>query len=187
MARYKRGWTAIHQQVFKLRIIDGLTPKEISEKTGIATQRLSDMMRTKLFLEHEDTTVGSAVEKARKLLESKLLRAVDKIVHIMENGKPEERLRYDAAKEILYQCGMKPVEVIETRGRTYTPEEIKSSLDVVKEIQGIEEKMSTQGSGFLIKEDTVDSSLPSAPVPTYVAEIPIDDMVTVKEEVPVGV
>jgi hypothetical protein len=158
--RYKRGWTAVHQQVFKLRIIDGLTPKEISEKTGIPTTRLTDMMRTKLFLEHEDTTVGSAVEKARKLLESKLLRAVDKIVHIMENGKPEERLRYDAAKEILYQCGMKPVEVIETRGRQYTPEEIESSLKVMKEIQGIEEKLSTQGSGFLIKTDAEPFSPP---------------------------
>ena len=156
--RYKRGWSAVHQQVFKYRIIDGLTTSQISEKTGIPSQRLNDMMRTKLFLEHEDTTVGSAVEKARKLLESKLLRAVDKIVHIMEDGKPEERLRYDAAKEILYQCGMKPVEVIETRGRQYTPEEIKSSLEVMKEIQGIEEKLSTLGSGFLIKRDAEPSS-----------------------------
>jgi hypothetical protein len=172
--RYKRGWTAIHQQVFKLRMIDGLAPREISEKTGIPIQRLNDMMRTKLFLEHEDTAIGTAVEKARTLLENKLIRAANKIVEIMERGKPEERLRYDAAKEILYQCGMKPVEVIETRGRTYTPEEIKSSLGVVKEIKEIEEKLSTQGSGFLIKRDDADasSSLPPSQL-TQPEEIPL--------------
>lgn len=167
MGRYKRGWSAVHQQVFNLRVIQGLATREISEKTGIPAGRLHDMMRTKLFLEHEDTTIGSAVEKARALFESKLLRAVDKIVHIMDNGKPEERLRYDAAKEILYQCGMKPVEVIETRGRVYSPEEVQSSLNVVKEIQAIEEKLSTHGSGFLVthKPDTQDVDASSvAPV-----------------------
>jgi hypothetical protein len=58
---------------------------------------------------------------------------------------------------------MKPVEVIETRGRQYTPEEIESSLKVMKEIQGIEEKLSTQGSGFLIKRDAEPSSTLSVP------------------------
>ena len=161
--KFERGWSAVHQQVFKMRIIDGLPPREIAEKSGIPINRIRDIMRTKSFLQHEDTTVGSAVEKARALLESKLLRAVDKIVYIMDKGKPEERLRYDAAKEILYQCGMKPVEVIETRGREYTPEEINSSLVVIKEVQAIEEKLSTLGSGFLIKRDAEPSSLPVSP------------------------
>ena len=173
--RYERGWSAVHQQVFKMRIIDGLPPREIAEKSGIPISRIRDIMRTKSFIQHEDTTVGTAVEKARKLLEAKLLRAVDKIVQIMEKGKPEERLRYDAAKEILYQCGMKPVEVIETRGRQYTPEEVKSSLDVIKEVQEIEEKLSTQGSGFLIKRDA-EPSISTAPV------IPDDATLTLPQD-----
>jgi hypothetical protein len=164
--RYERGWSAVHQQVFKLRMIDGLAPREIAEKSGIPISRIRDILRTKKFIEHEDSTVGSAVEKARKLLENKLLRAVNKIVHIMDNGKPADRLRFDAAKEILYQCGMKPVEVIENRGRDYTPEELQSSLLVIKEVKEIEEKLSTQGSGFLLKRDA-ETPL-SAPVTTDV-------------------
>jgi predicted DNA-binding protein YlxM (UPF0122 family) len=170
MGKYQRGWSAKHQEVFKLRMLDGLPTREIAEKTGLSTSKVNDIMRTKAFLTHEEDTVSNAVEKARKLLENKLLKAVDKIVHIMEFGKPEERLRYDAAKEILYQCGMKPVEVIETRGRQYTPEEIKSSLEVMKEIQNIEEKLSTQGSGFLIKRDAE----PSSPISLITNPCPTD-------------
>lgn len=87
----------------------------------------------------------------------------------MKHGEPDERLRFDAAKEVLYQCGMKPVEVVENRNRDYTPEEIQSSLIVLKEVKEIEEKLSTQGSEFLLKKED-DLSSPSAPVQASNAE-----------------
>lgn len=160
--RYARGWSAQHQEVFQLSL-KGLTTAEIVEKTKLPYDKVRNIMRTNKFKEHEVKCTEGAVAAARKLLEERLIEAATQILRIMRTGKPDERLKYDAAKEILYQCGMKPVEVIETRGRDYTPEEIQSSLNVVKEIQTIEEKLSTQGSGFLIKRDEEPTS-PLAPV-----------------------
>ena len=152
MGREQRGWTELHQHVFKLNM-SGLPPRDIAAKTGINIKKVYDIMRTKKFQAHEEKLVGTAVEKARKMFEHRLEMAVNKIIDIMRKGKPDERLKFDAAKEVLYQCGMKPVEVVETRTRQYTPEEIQSSLTVIREVQAIEEKLSTQGSGFLIKRD----------------------------------
>lgn len=162
--RYKKGWSAVHQMVFKL-YTEGYTPAEIVKKTNFGMDKVRNIIRTDKFQEHHDKVVTNSVETARKMLESKLTEAAGQIVRIMKHGKPEDRLRFDAAKEVLYQCGMKPVEVVETRNRDYTPEEIQSSLLVLKEVKEIEEKLSTQGSEFLLtKEDDISS--PSAPVQT---------------------
>jgi hypothetical protein len=177
--RYKRGWTEQHQQVFKLNM-SGLPPREIAEKTGIPIARIYEIMRTKKFVKHEEQIVGTAVEKVRHMLEGRLEMAANKIVEIMKSGKPEERLRFDAAKEILYQCGMKPVEVVETRTRAYTPEEIKSSLAVIKEVKEIEATLSTQGSGFLIKQDESEA-------PPTLAPVTADIATPATEEVPLSV
>jgi hypothetical protein len=167
VSRYKKGWSAAHQQVFKL-YIEGLTPAEIVEKTKFGIDKVRNIIRTDKFQEHHDTVITNSVESARKLLESRLVEAAGMITRIMRQGKPEERLKFDAAKEVLYQCGMKPVEVVENRTRQYTPEEIQSSLTVMKEVQAIEEKLSTQGSGFLIKRDAEPSEpIVAAPVTAY--------------------
>lgn len=166
--RYKKGWSAAHQQVFKL-YTQGCLPAEIVEKTGFGIDKVRNIIRTDKFQEHHDAVVKNSLETAKKALEERLVEAAGQIIRIMKNGKPDERLKFDAAKEILYQCGMKPVEVVETRTRDYTPEEITSSLGVMKEIEKIEEKLSTQGSVFLIKRDE-EPSVP-APVTTDTAEL----------------
>jgi hypothetical protein len=106
-----------------------------------------------------------ATEKARKLFEDKAVEAAQKIISISQQGKPEERLQFDASKEILYQVGVKPIEVIETRKREYTPEEIESALEVTREIEAIADRLGKSKSQFLLEETT--ASLP-APVPTSV-------------------
>jgi hypothetical protein len=155
--RYRKGWSKDHQKIFRL-YVGGLTPAEIVKETGFDLLKVRYIIATDRFHELHEQVITNSVGEARKLLESKLVEAATKILRIMRQGKPDERLQYDAAKEVLYQCGMKPVEVIEARGRTYTPEEIQSSLSTAKEIQAIEEKLSTQGSGFLIKRDAEPSS-----------------------------
>lgn len=179
--RYKKGWSAAHQAVFKL-YIEGFKPAEIVEKTKLGMDRVRNIIRTDKFQEHHDKVVTNSVETARKLLESRLVEAAGMISRIMRQGKPDERLKFDAAKEILYQCGMKPVEVIETRGREYTPEEIQSSLTVIKEVQAIEEKLSTQGSGFLIKRDAE----PSLSAPVNATPITKEEVLKVEEVAQVG-
>lgn len=149
--RYKKNWSKEHQEVFKL-YTEGMVQREIVKATGLSKDRVRNIVDSDQFREYKETAIKYSVENARKALEAKLSDAVGAIVRIMKTGKPEERLKFDAAKEILYQCGMKPVEVVETRTRQYTPEELQSSLAVVKEIQTIEEKLAAAESNFVIKE-----------------------------------
>jgi hypothetical protein len=155
--RYKKGWSKDHQAIFKL-YIEGYSPAEIVEKTKLELSKVRAIIGSDKFHQNHDKVITNSLETAKKALQDRLVEAAGRIIMLMRQGKPDERIQFDAAKEILYQCGMKPVEVIETRGRQYTPEEIESSLKVMKEIQGIEEKLSTQGSGFLIKRDAEPSS-----------------------------
>ena len=151
MGRYIKGWSKDHQAVFKL-YTHGVKPKDIVTELGFGIDKVRNIIAQTNFQEKHTAVIGHSVETARKYLSDKLVVAAAKIVQIMESGKPEERLKFDAAKEILYQCGMKPVEVVETRTRQYTPEELQSSLAVVKEIQTIEEKLAAAESKFVIKE-----------------------------------
>jgi hypothetical protein len=151
--RYRRGWSKEHQQVFKLYLMGHNVP-EIAQRTGFDIIKISNMVRTKKFKEHHDTVEKGSVERARQMFEERLLEAASAIVKIMNVGKPDDRIRFDAAKEVLYQCGMKPVEVVETRTRQYTPEEAASALAVVKEIQTIEEKLSAGGSRFIVEKES---------------------------------
>ncbi len=155
MARYKRNWSADHQRVFELYSV-GVLPRDIMKKVGFCERKVRYIIRSKAFQERYNVVVTNAVGTARKALESKLCQAADVIVNIMLRGKPDERLKFDAAKEILYQCGMKPVEVVETRTRQYTPEEIQSSLTVIKEIENIEKKLSSESSKFLVQQDATE-------------------------------
>ena len=161
--RYKKGWSATHQKVFVM-YTQGILPKDIAPKVGCGIDKIRNIIHSVKFQEKHASIETDCVNRARKHFEQKLMEAAGKVVRIMQNGKPEARLQFDAAKEILYQCGMKPVEVIETRGREYTPEEIQSSLTVIKEVQEIEERLSTRGSDFLLKNDGTEEPSLSAPV-----------------------
>ena len=172
MSRYVRGWSAEHQKVY-LMYSEGKDIQQIDEKLQIGKERIRTIIRSKQFQTYHKRSEKCAVETARKVFESRLIEAAGKIIRLMQKGKMHEKLQFDAAKEILYQCGMKPADVIETRTRQYTPEEAASALKVVKEIQSIEENLATQGSGFLIKREMVISE-DSAPVETGTAESTLD-------------
>lgn len=172
MGRYTKSWSKVHQDIFKLYVA-GIKPSEIAEKTGYSLDKVRNIIRTDKFQTHHDAVITSSVDAARKLFESRLIEAARQITTLMKIGKPEERLRFDAAKEVLYQCGMKPVEVVETRTRQYTPEEIESSLTVVKEIESIEHKLAKEVSPFLLKPEDEPSATTQATEP-------------IKEEIPVA-
>lgn len=163
MGRYKKGWTAEHQEVLK-QDLAGKTQREITEDLGLKQYRVNQIQRSQKYKLNREKAIEGGVSVARKVLEHKLVAAANKIISVMESGKPEDRLRFDAAKEILYQCGMKPVEVVETRTRQYTPEELASTLQTVKEIQTIEGTLAIAGSAFLVKKTPEELTVDPTPV-----------------------
>lgn len=185
MARYKKGWSKEHQEIFKLHL-SGMVPKDIASRLGTTPMRVYSLMRADKFQKKEGIIIEKATEKARQLLESRLVEAAQKVVKIMKSGKAEQKIQFDAAKEILYQCGLKPVEVVETRTRQYTPEEAASALAVVKEIQTIEETLSRAGSNFIVEK----SDEESYPVPVKagtadVVSVDTSELVSDQSQTPV--
>jgi hypothetical protein len=162
------GFPKKYRKILKL-YIEGNSAKDIASTLKMDYTHTTKILRMPAFQAATVKVHEGAVNAARSIFEQNAVDAARKIVKIANSGKPDNRVQLDASKEILYQCGMKPVEVIETRGREYTPEEVQSSLTVIKEIEQIEEKLATQGSGFLLKQQPDEPSIP-APVKTDVVE-----------------
>jgi hypothetical protein len=167
----EKGFPIRYKRILKL-VEEGKTPKEVADQLKMDYTWVCKILKKPAFIAATASIYANAAEAARAIFEKSAVDAAAKIVNISKSGKPDSRVQLDAAKEILYQIGLKPVEVIETRGRDYTPEEIQSSLTVMKEVQAIEEKLSTLGSGFLVQSDT-DDTVPSlsAPVNAGKAEV----------------
>ena len=102
------------------------------------------------FLEHR----RNSLDAAQSHLKEHVLEAAEKICTLARDGKGHQRLQFDAAKEILYMVGLKPVEIVETRSREYTPEEIQSSLAVTREIEQINDRLTKTSSRFVITKRT---------------------------------
>lgn len=171
------GLPVRYKRILKL-VEQGKTVDEIAEDPHVNMKRdwVARVVKKPAFIAATVKLHKTATDAARAIFEKNAVDAATKIVRISRTGKADARVQLDAAKEILYQIGLKPIEVIETRGREYTPEEIQSSLGVIKEVQAIEEKLSTQGSVFLVDtiKDATSSTL--APVNAGVAT-PTEELV----------
>jgi hypothetical protein len=75
------------------------------------------------------------LSKARKILNDSVPLAIRTFKKVLRSGTPADRVRFEAAKEILHMTGFKPVEVVENRDRFYTPEELNSMLKTIQEIE----------------------------------------------------
>lgn len=169
--RYQKGWSKEHQMVFR-EYTAGESARSIAEKAKISINRVYNILSQKQFKEHHAKIVENSVESTRKALQEKLFEAAGQIIRIMRSGKPDDRIRFDAAKEILYQCGLKPVEVVENRTRLYTPEEIQSSLSTIKEIQTLEGTLSLEGHKFVVEHTTEQPAIEDTGVPSE--ETPVE-------------
>ena len=153
--RYKKGvWSGRNQKILTL-VLKGYTYEQICKEVGLKDpSSICEIVNKDEFQRRKKDLQDSGHEKAREMFTQHATQAVEKILGIMQRGKAEERLQFDAAKEVLYQIGLKPVEVIETRGRDYTPQEVQSALIVMKETEEIADRLSSKASKFLVKKET---------------------------------
>jgi len=151
MARYKKGeWSGKKQKILILEM-KGQTNDEIAKQVGYKFgQSVSKVILSEEYQRRRAELELRVVDEARKVLEKHAIEAVHKVVKIMRKGDPNERLQYDAAKEILHQVGCKPIERIETTTRPYTPEEIASANEVVKETEKLADRLSKRGTKYII-------------------------------------
>jgi len=130
----------------------GTSVKDMAEKLHMHPKHVYTMLKKPEFVEKKDKFEESVIEAARKRFAEHLMQAVEKIIKIAKRGKPTDRIQLDASKEVLYQVGLKPVEVIETRKREYTPEEIQSAAKVAHEVERIADRLSGTRGRFVLKQ-----------------------------------
>lgn len=145
----KSKWKHTYAKILSMAE-QGLPTKKIAHELKISRATVWRVMRKTAFTEKLTEREKDVIEKARKLFELKALKAAQKICSLAEHGTPKQRLQFEAAKEVLYQIGMKPVEVVETRKRDYTVEEVQSALEVAKEVEAVSERLADKNTDFLL-------------------------------------
>ncbi len=110
----------------------------------------------------------NAMERARAKINAAAFEAATTMVKLIKKPRKgqaiipvqEKRILLEAAKDILDRAGLKPVEVIETRERVYTPEEVKSALNTIRELEHVVKRLDNTGNNFVLGaiEDVVSRS-----------------------------
>lgn len=169
MARpYGGDWKPSYTKVLILAK-RGYSVDSIAKRVGLHPCTVSEITHRPDFIAKREKFDEDAIEAAKELFVQNAKKAAQKITKILKKGTADQRLQFDAAKEILYQVGLKPTEVIETRQREYTAEELASALLVSKELEDISNRLTSGKSQYLV-ESLAEPPL-SAPVP---AMLPTD-------------
>jgi len=163
MAKYtKKEWKPEYQKIL-IYAEQGVPVKEIAEKVGMHPRYVYDVMKKDAFLAKQQEFEGKIIDKARKVFEEHAVTAAKKIVKIAKGGKSEDRIQLDASKEVLYQVGMKPVEVIETRQREYTPEELASMSKTALEVEEITNRLAVRDSSYVLTDERSETRTDAEP------------------------
>jgi hypothetical protein len=145
----KQGFPIRWKKILVL-VEQGYKPQEIASKLSMDSDWVYKVLKTPTFIAATVKLHEKAIDAARAIFEKNAVVAANKIAKIANRGKPEDRVQLDAAKEILYQIGLKPVEVIETRQREYTPQEIESAAKVTGEVESILDRLESKQSSFVL-------------------------------------
>lgn len=103
-------------------------------------------------IEKRATSLVSLTQEARDILTKAAPEAANKMVVLSKTGTKEDKVQFDAAKDILDRAGLKPVEVIEARERIYSPAEIAKAQGTLLETEAIIMRLKTRSSPFIIRD-----------------------------------
>lgn len=112
---------------------------------------LTKRIQERTFSKLAETESDKGVDKAREYLKKHAFRAAKKVAGVMRKGTPQDRIRFDAAKDILERVGIKPAQIIETHERVYDPKEVQSASETLIELETHLARLSNNGSPYVLK------------------------------------
>lgn len=155
-----KNWKPKHAEILCM-IYEGMPTTEIAESMGVSLNTIqrvthSDLFKQKLGLLQKRAeikitshiTIGSAVDDARKLFSEKALEIAQTMLTLAQNGGTS-KIQYMACKDILDRAGLKPIEIVETRDRVFSPAEVVHAKAVLDEAQAVITRLRTQPSPFI--------------------------------------
>lgn len=167
----ERNWRPEYT-VILLETHRGAPLLEIAQKVRMAPQSVTAVRNSTYFLNKlaalqtkviekvtEKRAVQLTTDKARDVITKAAFTAARKMVIISKRGTPDQRVQYDACKDILDRAGLRPIEVIETRERVYSPEEMAHARTILKESEEIMARLNNHASPFVLRDaSTVDTA-----------------------------
>lgn len=157
----KDNWSKKKEKILILHL-KGRKLSEIAKETGLnSLGHISDIINSDEFKKRKTVYTKTAVEKVQERFGEYAEKAGRKLIDLAEKGTNKDRIKFEAVKEILHQIGCKPVNVVETRKRDYSPEEIQSAMVVMREIESISKRLATRKSKFILKKDEEVHKLPT--------------------------
>lgn len=152
----------------------GAEPAEIAKELRLSTSLVYKVRNSTFFVQKlaglqtkviervtEKRSEMLATDKARAILTKASLFAAKKVIKLAKEGLGKDRLQFDACKDIMDRAGLKPIEILETRERVYSPEEVAHAKAILVETQEIVERFSNKRSPYIIR-DSVSKKLPSS-------------------------
>lgn len=164
--KLEKNWKPFHTTILK-ETAKGTTVKDISKKIDMSISTVTLVRRSKIFQDKllkynmknnsspkKEMTgyINKVQEDARSELYKKALVAAKTITKLMKSGTSHDRIKFDAAKEILHQCGIKPIEVVEHRERQYPPEEVESAKKTLIELKALIVRFDNKESPYVLSE-----------------------------------
>jgi len=158
------NWTDRHTKVLEATH-QGVPNADIAAKNYMTRAAVVAIQNQPIFKERLKTVHMSVVERitekqiqhlttnnvqeARRHLDNAAVMAAKTMIAIAQTGDGT-REQVTAAKDILDRCGLKPIEIVETRERVYSPEEVIHAKNVLLETEDIVKRLSTQSSPFIL-------------------------------------
>ena len=168
-------WHNYHTRILSLHI-KGKSTEEIAKAVKMSYGGVRDIMLKPRFLEKKQEAlklIKPVAERVKENFEKYADTATKKIIQLSRSGTGDQRIQFEAAKEILYQVGAKPRDIVEQIRRNYPPEELASALKVIGEIETVYERLGTTKSRFLITRDITKTDTPTQS-PSEEANEPVD-------------
>jgi len=163
-------WTKVHDEILKMAS-DGKAPGVIAALVGRPVSAVNKIIKSDEFssrLKEINTAVSSTIieqrisglntdeiKEARAAINRAAIEATNTVIEISKYGEPEDRVRLDAAKDILDRVGIVAPQIIKTQveARQYAPEEVLHARKILEESEGIVKRLASESNPFVIAKD----------------------------------
>lgn len=142
----------------------GITVEQISREVGISPRTINLVRSSTFFVQKlaglntkviektvEKRSTMLATDKAREVLTKAALGAARRMIQLSKMGENVDKVKLLACQDIMDRAGLKPIEIIESRERVYSPEEVQSARAILQETEAIVMRLSNQTSPFVLE------------------------------------
>jgi len=170
----RNNWKIAYTKILVLTARN-VADEEIARQVGYNPQYIRDIRGKEDFKQNlailRQKTIAKTIEReserdlledARKILLDAAMPAAKRIIRWSRSRKlldPRKRLQVDICFDILDRVGLKAIEVVETRERASSPEEIASMKATLAELEHLTERLTNQNSRFLVVKPETESSV----------------------------